>query len=455
MTSAPEPQKNLPWSSRLGYGVGDFALNMFWQGTGFYLLFFYTDVVGLPNAVAGLVFAIGGLWDAFTDPIMGVFAERTRSRWGAYRPYLLLGGLPLAGSFVLLFVSPTPIAGLPVAVTAAAALILFKTCYTVVSIPYSTLGARMTEDSDERTRVAGIRMYFGFLGGLSVISLANYFRESLPDEQAFPVMAMVCGLVSLGIFTLCFWGTESAARRPPNAPVASDFAQIAKTLALNKAFLLILGGIVMVTVAVTIISSTILYVFEYGYNDQAAGGTALMIMAGAPLVTIPVWSFIALWLGKKPAWLLGSAVTLMGLISLYLSSSGTALAALLSFGLIALGMSSFAVLFWSMLPDTIEYGEHETNVRNESSIIGVVSSGQKIALAATAYGVGLSLDAIDYSAGVAQSQATIDNLILFVTAVPALAIIGSAFLMASYPISSSLHRKFTDELHTRHEHPRR
>ncbi len=450
MKTSSDPATNLPWSARLGYGVGDFALNLFWQGTGFYLLFFYTDVVGLPNAVAGLVFAIGGLWDAFTDPIMGVVAERTRSRWGAYRPYLLLGGLPLAGTFVLLFVTPQSVMGLPVAVTALAALILFKTCYTVVSIPYSTLGARMTEDSDERTRVAGIRMYFGFLGGLTVISLANYMRDSFSDDQAFTIMAVVCSAISLGVLVLCFWGTKSAARRPANAPVAADFAQIVKTLALNKAFLLILAGIVMVTIAVTIISSTILYVFQYGFDDKSAGGTALLIMTGAPLITIPFWSFIALSLGKKRAWLLGCAATLFGLLTLYLSASSS-FAALFAFALIALGMSSFAVLFWSMLPDTIEYGEHETKVRNESSIIGVVSSGQKIALAATAYGVGLTLDAIGYSAGTAQSEETIDSLILFVTAVPAAAIMVSIFLMASYPISSSLHRKFTNELHNRHE----
>lgn len=450
MTKPSDSAAGLPWSARLGYGSGDFALNLFWQGTGFYLLFFYTDVVGLPNTVAGLIFAIGGLWDAFTDPIMGVLAERTQSRWGAYRRYLLLGAFPLAGSFIVLFIAPQSLAGLPVAATALAALILFKTCYTVVSIPYSTLGARMTEDSDERTRVAGIRMYFGFLGGLTVISLANYMRERFPDEQAFPIMAGVCALISLGVLVGCFLGTKSAARRPANAPVAADFAQIAKTLALNKAFLLILGGIVMVTIAVTIISSTILYVFQYGFENKSAGGTALMILTGAPLITIPFWSFIALSLGKKRAWLLGCAATLVGLLTLYLSAS-SASAALFAFALIALGMSSFAVLFWSMLPDTIEYGEHETNVRNESTIIGVVSSGQKIALAATAYGVGISLDIIGYSAGTSQSQETIDSLILFVTAVPAAAIMVSIFLMASYPISSSLHRRFTDELHTRHE----
>jgi len=441
----------LPWSARLGYGVGDFALNMFWQGTGFYLLFFYTDVIGLPNTLAGIVFAIGGLWDAITDPAMGIIAERTNSRWGAYRPYLLLGSIPLAISFILIFIVPGGLQGIPLTVVVLTALIFFKTSYTIVSIPYSTLGARMTEDSDERTRIAGIRMYFGFLGGLSIIMLTSFFRDRFPDQQAFMLIAIICGAVSIGIFTLCFFGTRSAARRPANAPVASSFAEIIKTLLQNRAFLLILGGIVLVTVATTVINSTVLYVFEYGFDDPESGGLALMIMAGAPLITIPLWSFIALRLGKRTTWTLGSSVALIGLIGLYFSASTVVTAALAAYACISLGISSYAVLFWSMLPDTIEYGEHETMVRNESTIIGVVSSGQKVALALSAYGLGVSLDAIGYMAGAEQSDITIDGLILMVTMVPAAAVCMSAFLIALYPISSALHRKYTDELHTRHD----
>lgn len=451
MNTMTRHSTSLPWSARLGYGVGDFALNMFWQGTGFYLLFFYTDVIGLPNTLAGIVFAIGGLWDAITDPAMGIIAERTNSRWGAYRPYLLLGSIPLAASFILIFIVPGGLEGIPLTVTVLTALIFFKTSYTIVSIPYSTLGARMTEDSDERTRIAGTRMYFGFLGGLFIIMLSSFFRDRFPDQQAFMLIAIICGAISIGIFTLCFFGTHSAARRPANAPIASSFAEIIKTLLQNRAFLLILGGIVLVTVATTVINSTVLYVFEYGFNDPDSGGLALMIMAGAPLITIPLWSFIALRLGKKTTWILGSTVALIGLIGLYFSASTVITAALAAYACISLGISSYAVLFWSMLPDTIEYGEHETMVRNESSIIGVVSSGQKVALALSAYGLGVSLDAIGYTAGAEQSNVTIDGLILMVTMVPAAAVCMSAFLIALYPISSALHRKYTDELHTRHD----
>jgi GPH family glycoside/pentoside/hexuronide:cation symporter len=85
----------LSWGQKIGYGSGDFALNLYWQGISLYLFYFYTDVLGLPNAMAGLIYAIGSLWDAVTDPAMGYVAERTRTRWGRYRPYLLFTPIPL------------------------------------------------------------------------------------------------------------------------------------------------------------------------------------------------------------------------------------------------------------------------------------------------------------------------------------------------------------------------
>ena len=104
MTEAFVEKLNL--KTRLGYGIGDIAICLYWSGVGLYLLYFYTDVVGISPSLAGLIYGIGMFWDAITDPFMGYVAERTRTKWGVYRPYLLFGNLPLALSFVLLFWVP-------------------------------------------------------------------------------------------------------------------------------------------------------------------------------------------------------------------------------------------------------------------------------------------------------------------------------------------------------------
>lgn len=442
-------QSALSWKIRIGYGSGDFGLNLFWQGAGFFLFFFYTDVIGLPNAVAGTIFALGGIWDAVTDPVMGYLAERTRSRWGSYRPYILVGLLPLAATFVLLFSVPAGVSENYIAGMVLLALLGFRTAYTVVSIPYSTFGARLTSDSDERTRLAGIRMYCGFLGGISVIAAARFLQARFADETAFQYMAAFCALLGVAVLLLCLLGTRNAPTTHWTAQPATSLFTLLASLGKNLPFLLILGGIIGVTVATTIIGKTILYFFEYDLGDRLAGNTAILIMMGAPLITIPLWSAIALRAGKRPAWLIGCLITLSGLACLFFDHSGSTNRALFDYALITLGLSSFSVLFWSMMPDTIEHGEYRTGVRNEAVIIGVVSSAQKVSLALSAFVLGVLLDVIGYDAGVEQSMQTLEGLRQIITLIPAGAIAAALALIAFYPISTASHGKIIEALRAR------
>lgn len=443
------PEK-LSWHERAGYASGDYALNLFWQGTSYFLLFYYTNIIGLPNTVAGTIIMIGGIWDAISDPAMGYVAERTRSRWGAYRPYLLLGAVPLALSFALLFWVPAGLEGDGLYAFVLITLLIFRSCYTIVSIPYSTLGARMTSDTHERTRLMGVRMMAGFLGGMTVTGLAALFRGPLGDEAAFRILGVSCAIISVFALYYCFKATESAARRPNNAPRASGILEVVTTLARNKAFLLILLAISCVAIGNVFINATVLYYFEDVIGDRDAGNLALFIMTGTPLITIPIWSFVALKLDKKPSWILGGVVIILGSAGLYFDRSGSLVSAFLIYIFLNFGLSAYAVLFWSMLPDTIEYGEHVTGVRNESTIIGVVSSGQKTSLAISFYVLTLLLDAIGYQPGGAQNAATLEGLRLVIAGVSGSALALSAILIAFYPINALRHREILAELDARH-----
>ena len=148
-------QSNLSLKVRLGYGIGDTAICLYWSGVGLYLLYFYTDVVGISPELAGTIYLIGMMWDALTDPYMGYIAERTRTRWGVYRPYLLFGNIPLALSFILLFWAP-PFEGYSLFFFLVFANILHRTCFTIVSVPFSSLTPRITSDSTERTNLTGL-----------------------------------------------------------------------------------------------------------------------------------------------------------------------------------------------------------------------------------------------------------------------------------------------------------
>jgi GPH family glycoside/pentoside/hexuronide:cation symporter len=441
----------LSWGRRIGYGSGDFALNLFWQGTAFFLMFFYTNVVGLPNKTAGLIIMIGGIWDAFSDPLMGYLAERTRSRWGAYRPYLLFGALPLALSFTLIFWVPSGLEGSTLTAFTLITLLVFKSCYTLVSIPYSTLGARVTSDSRERTKLMGVRMMAGFAGGMVVTGLAAYFRGNYNAETAFSMLGIACTLVSIGALYYCFKSTDTAARRPTGAPPAENIKEALQALMHNKAFMLILGAIILVAVANVFINSTVLYYFSDAIGSEEAGNRALVLMTATPLIAIPIWSMIALRFDKKNSWILGSAVVIAGCGLLYMDESNAIPSAYFTYVLLNFGLSSYAVLFWSMLPDTIEYGEYATGVRNESTIIGVVSSGQKISLALSAYVLGHLLDGVGYQPGAEQPETAIEGLKLMIAGVPALALAASALMIAFYPITAAKHQEILRKLDKLHK----
>ena len=164
--------ERLTLKTRIGYGIGDIAICLYWSGVGLYLLYFYTDVVGISGSLAGLIYFLGMAWDAATDPFMGYIAERTRTKWGVYRPYLLFGNIPLALSFVLLFWVP-PLEGSSLFFFLLFANLLHRTCFTLVSVPFSSLTPRITSDSRERTNLTGFRM-LGAQTGTNLMALLAF-----------------------------------------------------------------------------------------------------------------------------------------------------------------------------------------------------------------------------------------------------------------------------------------
>ena len=197
--------KKLTLKTRIGYGIGDISICLYWSGVGLYLLYFYTDVVGISPALAGVIYGIGMMWDALTDPFMGYLAERTRTKWGVYRPYILFGNLPLAISFVLLFRAP-PYEGTALFVILLLINLLHRTCFTIVSVPFSSLTPRITSDSEERTNLTGFRMLGAQTGtnlmalcafpiifasslGACIILTKNYLkRDSVPKIELFIII---------------------------------------------------------------------------------------------------------------------------------------------------------------------------------------------------------------------------------------------------------------------------
>ncbi|UTW54707.1 MFS transporter [Kordiimonas sp. SCSIO 12610] len=423
----------LGWQKKLGYGSGDFGLNLFWQTIGFYLFFYYTEVIQISPSLVGVIFIIAGIWDAISDPIAGYVTERTKTKWGSYRPYLLFGSIPLAISFVLLFHPINIETPVLLMFYMTGILLFFRTCYTFVSIAYSALSARIIPAGSERIKLISVRMYCGFLGGMAVTAIAGFLQEEYPDNVAFSLLSILCGIIAGLVLLICFKTTHESERINKSDRPALSYHEMKATLLRNRAFVAVTLGIFMITIANSFIGTGLLYYFEYVHHDRLAGNSAIFLMIGTPLVTIPIWSYLAVKIGYNKTWKIGSSVATIGILSLLLHHDST-LISVAKFGLIAFGLSSFAVLFWNMLPDSIDYGEQKTGVRNEASIIGLASSSQKISIAFAGFIFGILLDWIGVGGTANEvSLSTSSQLIYILTIIPAISLIISVFVIKLYP----------------------
>lgn len=421
---------------RFGYGVGDFAFNLFFATAGLYLLFYYTDVLGLSPAIAGWVFAGALIWDAVFDPVMGYVASRTRTRWGRYRPYLLFGAVPLALAWAAMFL-PTGLKGSALVLFAAASHILFRTLYAVVSMPFLALSAVLTSDSHERGVLAGFRMAAaascGLFAAFSTLKLVEAFGGG---TTGFFITALVYGALSTAVLIFVFASTSEAI-------IADDAPQpkIGEILAMlrgNRAFWIVGTAMLFASFASTFFQKSVPYYFKYTLGREDLIGLALTVLTGAVTLSIPLWTYLMKRTSKRTMWLSGLGVGFVGYGALWLAPSNPT-TVILILPLLGVGAGAGYIGFWAMMPDTVEYGEFRSGVRAEGAIFGLVSLIQKAGLGLAAAALGELLSFIGYRANVGQSPETLLALKILMVAVPATLALAVAIAIFFYPLDQHTH----------------
>ena len=440
--------QKLTLKTRLGYGIGDIAICLYWSGVGLYLLYFYTDVVGISPSLAGLIYGIGMLWDAVTDPFMGYIAERTRTKWGVYRPYLLFGNVPLALSFVLLFWVP-PFEGAMLFSFLLFTNLLHRTCFTIVSVPFSSLTPRITSDSQERTNLTGFRM-LGAQTGTNLMALLAFpiiFWVGGEDESSgFLVLGAIAGLTALAIHAVTFMTVKEPENDLGIERVGGSLAEAAQAVAKNGPFWLVFSATLIVGITTIFFGNNLIYYTKYALNLHEHQGTILFTSGIIAFLSIPIWWVISNRIGKKLTWLISSSVTLIALISFYLYPISQLNELLVLVGFIGFGSGAGGILFWSMLPDTIEYGEVHTGVRSESSLYGFMTFAQKGSIAFAIIILGLVLDAIGFQANEIQTESTIADMKAIMTLIPIVGIASSLIIIYFYPIDAKMHKELLRQL---------
>ena len=435
---------------RIGYGIGDYAICLYWSGVSLYLLYFYTDVVGITPQMAGLIYAIGIAWDAITDPFMGYMAERTRTKMGSYRPYIYYGSIPLALSFVVLLWVP-PFEGMLLLSFLIVVNLIHRTCFTIVSVPYSSLTARITDDSDERTKLTTARMLAASFGTFSISALAFpivlYFGGG-EEALGFVYLGLIAGLVAVIILSITVYFVEERSFEFTKAELP-NFSKVFKSVSNNYPFWIVFSAILILISTYLMFNNNLIYFSKYALGFHEYQGLILGVLSGTNLLAIPIWAFLAIKVGKKNTWMISMAFLFVGFLIFYFYPISELNELLYILGCIGFANGATGVLFWSMLPDTIEYGEWRTGIRTESSLYGFMTFAQKGAIAIAIAILGTVLTKIGFEPNKEQTAQTLSDLKSLMSIIPLIGVFISFVLVYFYPIDKKFHQKLIDEIRVR------
>ena len=435
---------------RIGYGIGDYAICLYWSGVSLYLLYFYTDVVGITPQMAGLIYAIGIAWDAITDPFMGYMAERTRTKMGSYRPYIYYGSIPLALSFVVLLWVP-PFEGILLLSILIVVNLIHRTCFTIVSVPYSSLTARITDDSDERTKLTTARMLFASLGTTTISFLGFpivFLLGSGEEATGFLVLGLVAGLTAVIILSITVKFVEERPFKFSKKDLPS-FRNVFKSVANNYPFWIVFFAILFLISTFLMFNNNLIYFIKYALNLHEYQGLLLGFLNASTFIGIFFWAFLTILLGKKYTWMISMACLFLGFTLFYFYPIKEFIELLIILIFIGFANGATGVLFWSMLPDTIEYGEWKTGIRTESSLYGFMTFAQKGAIAFAAVILGTILTNIGFEPNEIQNEQTLESLKNLMSIIPLIGVFISFVLIYFYPIDREFHKKLIDEINLR------
>ena len=433
--------KKVSWVTTVGYGSGDFGFNLYFAGLNLYLLYYYTDVLNIDPAVAGLIIMLPVIWDGVSDPLMGWIVTRTRSRFGKFRPYILFGAPLMGFSFVGMFAAPIWFPDHMI-VACLVTHTIFRTAYTVASVPYSSLAAALTHNSQERGTMAGVRLMAAMIGGIvtaaTMLELARFFGNG-DMRQGFVQVASVYALLSSVMMVVIFLTTSNEVSLVSRQTVTSR--QTFSFLRHNRAFWILCGASFVGVIGSAIGGKSIVYYINYyaGHPDSVSEVMSIGILGAG--IGIPLWTLVARQLSKRWVWMIGaSGAALVNLALFFLDVTAVSTLSALIFCNGIMG-GAVAVMFWSMLPDTVEYGQWRSRIRDEGIVFGL---SQLISKAGSGLGVGmigLLLSAIGYTAGIDQSAETLQGIRASAFLIPAAASLLSALVIAFYPLDSTLHAR--------------
>ncbi|GAW95426.1 MULTISPECIES: MFS transporter [Colwellia] len=439
-------QHQLNLGEKVGYACGDVASNFYWRVFDVFLFIFYTDVFGLSAAAVGTMMLVTRLIDAFSDPLMGAIADRTNTRFGKFRPYLLWGIIPMIAAGVLTFTVPDTSDSNKL-IWAYGTYIFMMLAYTFINVPYGALLGVVTGDSQQRTTLTSFRFIGAFSGGSLVAymtpELVNYLGQG-DEALGWQLTMLTYGLVAGVLFVITFLSTTE--RISPPAQQKTPVLQDLKDLTQNSPWkiLFVLALIIMMTISLRGSSGTFYFKY-YVERPDLIGSFAMAYMialaigaASTPLLT----KFID---KRRLLMILMTLVALLSVIFYFVPSDNITLMFILQI-MIGLALGPKSPLVFSMYADTADFSQWRTGRRATAMIFSAAAFAQKLGGALAGAMIGWTLSSLGYIANQVQTGSSQEGIVLLMSLLPAIFAAIAVPVIYFYPLDDPQLQKLQGEL---------
>ncbi|PWD99380.1 MFS transporter [Marinilabilia rubra] len=447
---------------KIGYGFGDAASSMYWKIFTFYLAIFYTDVFGIPAAAAGTMFLVTRIWDTANDPIMGIIGDRTNTRWGKFRPYLLWIAAPFAIIGILLFTTPDLSVNGKI-IYAYITYTLMMMAYTAINVPYASLLGVMTAKSDERTSFASYRMVFAFGGSLLVVAIfqptVDFFNNvvNIGAEVSYQLTMVIIGVIAIGFFLMTFSWTRERIKPPKNqeSSLKEDF----KNLLGNVPWFIILGAGIMTLIFNSVRDGVAMYYFKYYVIDETALSVFsatfaystfyLFLGQATNMIGVIMAKPISAIIGKRKTFMYAMFMAAALSVVFYFCNRENYVFIYLLQALISFCAGIIFPLMWSMYADAADYSQYKTGRRATGLVFSASSMSQKLGWTLGGSITLWLLAFFGFEANVGQTPDTIEGIKYMMSFVPAVAAVISGAIMIFYKLSDHKMEEIIAELERR------
>jgi glycoside/pentoside/hexuronide:cation symporter, GPH family len=419
---------------KIGYGLGDTASHFVWDMVGFWILIFYTDTFGISAAAAGTIMLIARFWDMFSDPLMGIIADRTNTRWGKFRPYLLWMALPYSILAVLTFSTPD-IGDTGKVIYAGVTYLLLMSVFTAINLPYSSLGAVMTSNSYERAGLNSYRFIFAFIGQFIVtgtaLYLANYFGKG-DNAKGYQYTLMLFAAISFVLFMITFKSTKE--RIQPPTKQQKNLKQDIKNLFKNRPWVILFFVGIISFVMFALQNLSIAYYFKYYIGKEESVQLFNVIGTVALILGIPFSKPLSERFGKRNVYMASSLLSGLFFILLYLPGNENIYSVYILNILAKFTYAPAVPLLWTMLADAADYSEWKFERRATGLVFSAATFAQKAGWGIGGALAGWMLALFQFVPNVEQTATSINGIKLMISVFPGVLYMSCVILLWYYAI---------------------